>query len=63
LSRDDVASCAREIDNVRAALDWAFSSTGAAEIGARLTVAFSPIWQNLSLMGECRDRVERLLAT
>ena len=63
LSRDDVASCAREIDNVRAALDWAFSSTGAAEIGARLTVAFSPIWQNLSLMGECRDRVERMLAT
>jgi predicted ATPase len=63
LSRDDVASCAREIDNVRAALDWAFSSSGAAEIGARLTVAFSPIWQNLSLMGECRDRVERMLAT
>jgi len=63
LSRDDVASCAREIDNVRAALDWAFSPTGAAEIGASLTAAFSPIWQNLSLMGECRDRVERMLAT
>jgi predicted ATPase len=63
LSSDDVASCAREIDNVRAALDWAFSSAGATEIGARLTVAFSPIWQNLSLMGECRDRVERMLAT
>ena len=63
LSRDDVAPCAREIDNVRAALDWAFSPDGDAEIGARLTVAFAPIWQMLSLMGECRDRVERMLAT
>jgi predicted ATPase/DNA-binding winged helix-turn-helix (wHTH) protein len=63
LSRDDVAPCIREIDNVRGALDWAFSSDGDAEIGARLTVAFAPIWQVLSLMGECRDRVERMLAT
>jgi len=47
LSSDDVALCAREIDNVRAALDWAFSSAGATEVGVRLTVAFSPIWQNL----------------
>jgi predicted ATPase/DNA-binding winged helix-turn-helix (wHTH) protein len=62
LSRDDVASCAREIDNVRAALDWAFSTDGDAETGARLTVAFAPVWQMLSLMGECRDRVERMLA-
>jgi predicted ATPase/DNA-binding winged helix-turn-helix (wHTH) protein len=63
LSRDDVASCAREIDNVRAALDWAFSTDGDAETGTRLTVAFAPVWQMLSLMGECRDRVERMLAT
>jgi predicted ATPase len=63
LSRDDVAVCAREIDNVRAALDWAFSSDGDTELGTSLTVAFAPIWQILSLMGECRDRVERMLAT
>jgi predicted ATPase len=63
LSRDDVAPCAREIDNVRAALDWAFSTGGDAEIGASLTVGFAPIWQILSLMGECRDRIERMLAT
>jgi len=63
LSRDDVARCGRELDNVRAALDWAFSPDGDAEIGARLTAAFAPIWQMLSLMGECRDRVERMLAT
>ena len=63
LSRDDVARCVRELDNVRAALDWAFSPDGDAEIGAMLTAAFAPIWQSLSLMGECRDRVERMLAT
>ena len=62
LSRDDVARCGRELDNVRAALDWAFSPDGDAEIGARLTAAFAPIWQMLSLMGECRDRIERMLA-
>ena len=62
LGRDDVARCVRELDNVRAALDWAFSPSGDAEIGARLTAAFAPIWQTLSLMGECRDRIERMLA-
>ena len=62
LNRDDVARCGRELDNVRAALDWAFSSDGDTEIGARLTAAFAPIWQSLSLVGECRDRIERMLA-
>src|SRR5262249_15274323 len=60
LSRDDVARCSLELDNVRAALDWAFSPESDAEIGARLTAAFAPIWQSLSLMGECRERVERM---
>ena len=63
LSSDDVARCSGELDNVRAALDWTFSPDGDAGIGAGLTVAFAPIWQMLSLMGECRARVERLLAT
>jgi predicted ATPase/DNA-binding winged helix-turn-helix (wHTH) protein len=63
LSRDDVSRCGRELDNVRAALDWAFSPDGDTEIGAGLTAAFAPIWQALSLMGECRDRIERMLAT
>lgn len=62
LSRDDVARCGRELDNVRAALDWAFSPDGDVEIGATLTAAFAPIWQTLSLVGECRERVESMLA-
>lgn len=63
LDRDDVARCGRELDNVRAALDWAFSPGGDNEIGASLTVAFAPIWQSLSILGECRDRIECMLAT
>ena len=62
LDRDDVVRCGRELDNVRAALDWAFSPDGDADIGARLTAAFAPIWQSLSLVGECRARIERMLA-
>jgi predicted ATPase/DNA-binding winged helix-turn-helix (wHTH) protein len=50
------------IDNVRAALDWAFSSVGDASIGVALTAAAVPLWMHLSLMEECRGRVERALA-
>lgn len=62
LSREDVARCGNELDNVRAALDWTFSPEGDAGIGVALTIAFAPIWQTLSLMGECRARVDRMLA-
>jgi predicted ATPase/DNA-binding winged helix-turn-helix (wHTH) protein len=51
-----------QIGQVRAALDWAFSPTGDAEVGAALTVAAVPLWVHLSLMEECRGRVERALS-
>jgi predicted ATPase len=50
------------LDNVRAALDWAFSPGGDSQIGVALTIAVVPLWVHLSLMGECRVRVERALA-
>jgi predicted ATPase/DNA-binding winged helix-turn-helix (wHTH) protein len=50
------------IDNLRAALDWAFSPGGDASIGVALTTAAVPLWLHLSLMEECRGRVERALA-
>ena len=50
------------VDNLRAALDWAFSPAGDASIGVALTAAAVPLWMNLSLMEECRGRVERALA-
>jgi predicted ATPase/DNA-binding winged helix-turn-helix (wHTH) protein len=49
------------IDNVRAALDWAFSASGDAAIGVSLTAATVPLWFQLLLVSECRERVERAL--
>jgi predicted ATPase len=51
------------IGEVRAALDWAFSPTGAADIGVALTVVAVPLWLHLSLMEECRGRVEQALSS
>ena len=61
LSDEDLARRVREIDNVRAALDWSFSAAGDQAIGVDLTAAYSPVWQHLSLMSECRERCERAL--
>jgi predicted ATPase/DNA-binding winged helix-turn-helix (wHTH) protein len=52
----------RQIGQVRAALDWAFSPAGAAEVGVALTVAAVPLWVHLSLTEECRGRVEQALS-
>ncbi len=52
----------RHIDNVRAGLDWAFSPGGDAQTGIALTAAAVPMWVQMSLLGECRERVERALA-
>jgi predicted ATPase len=52
----------RKLDNVRAALDWAFSDNGDPTIGSALTVAAVPLWTELSLMDECRRRVETALS-
>ena len=51
-----------QIGQVRAALDWAFSPTGAAEVGVALTAAAVPLWVHWSLMEECRGRVEWALS-
>jgi predicted ATPase len=61
LSDEDLARHVREIDNVRAALDWSFSPAGDQAIGIDLTAAYAPIWRHLSLMSECRERCERAL--
>ncbi|MBV8264220.1 MAG: hypothetical protein JOY87_10395 [Candidatus Eremiobacteraeota bacterium] len=50
------------IDNVRAALDWAYSSSGDSEIGVALTLAAVPLFFQLSLLSECCGRVERALS-
>jgi predicted ATPase/DNA-binding winged helix-turn-helix (wHTH) protein len=59
---DWLAEYGWQIGNLRAALDWAFSRGGDAERGIALTAAAVPLWLHLSLLEECRSRVERALA-
>ncbi len=61
LSNEELTRRVREIDNVRAALDWSFSPPGDIAIGVDLTAVYAPVWLHLSLMQECRERCERAL--
>jgi predicted ATPase/DNA-binding winged helix-turn-helix (wHTH) protein len=56
-----LADYAREINNLRAALEWALRPGGDDSIGVALTVAAIPLWLQLSMMEECRSRVEQAL--
>jgi predicted ATPase/DNA-binding winged helix-turn-helix (wHTH) protein len=53
----------RKLDDVRAALNWAFSSGGDTSIGIALTLGAIPLWFQLSLLHECRERLEGALAS
>jgi predicted ATPase/DNA-binding winged helix-turn-helix (wHTH) protein len=50
------------VDDVRVALDWAFSPSGDIGLGVSLTAAAVPLWTHLSLLTECRARVEQAIA-
>jgi hypothetical protein len=50
------------IDNLRVALDWAFSPNGDVAVGVAITVAAIPLWMRLSLLGECHKGVDQALA-
>jgi len=60
---DWLAEYRRHIDDLRAALDWAFSGRGDVGVGVALTVATVPLWTHLSLLTECRARVEQAIAS
>jgi predicted ATPase/DNA-binding winged helix-turn-helix (wHTH) protein len=51
----------RRIDDVRSALEWAYSPEGDAAIGATLTAICAPMFLRLSLLDEYRGRVEQAL--
>jgi len=61
-SNEWLATYGRRVDDIRAALDWAFSPSGDTSIGVALTAASVPLWTQLSLIDERRTRVERALA-
>ncbi|MEI5667875.1 winged helix-turn-helix domain-containing protein [Bosea sp. CCNWLW174] len=50
------------LSDLRAALNWAFSPIGDPTCGVSLTVAAIPLWLRLSMVAECRERVEEALA-
>jgi predicted ATPase/DNA-binding winged helix-turn-helix (wHTH) protein len=60
---DWVSNYGGHLDDTRAALHWAFSAGGDASLGVRLTISAVPLWQNMSLMEECRKGVSRALET
>jgi predicted ATPase/DNA-binding winged helix-turn-helix (wHTH) protein len=56
-----VAFYRRRIDDVRRAIQWAYSSDGDAGIGVILTAMCAPMFLRLSLLDEYRAHVERAL--
>ncbi len=55
-SAEAMARFAREIDNIRAALDWAFSPSGDPAIGVILTAHCAPAWVHSAMLPECAER-------
>jgi predicted ATPase len=62
MSRQEISAKIREIDNVRAALDWSFSPQGDAGFGVELAAYYAPVFLHMSLPTECRERCERALS-
>ena len=52
----------RRVDDVRNALNWAFSPHGDPAFGVALSITSMRIWLELALVHECRAHVERALA-
>ena len=56
-----LADYAPEIDNLRAALNWAFSPDSDELIGVLPTAAAVSLWRRLSLLEECQRRAKQAL--
>jgi predicted ATPase/DNA-binding winged helix-turn-helix (wHTH) protein len=51
-----------EVDNLRAALNWAFSSAGDAKIGVELAAASASTWMGMALLIECREWMRKAIS-
>ncbi len=61
-ARDDTTTIDENIiDDIRAALDWAFSATGDAATGIKLVLATGSLWFDLALMVEYSYQLERAI--
>ncbi|MGA2288224.1 MAG: winged helix-turn-helix domain-containing protein [Bradyrhizobium sp.] len=65
-ARTDVSGRLRalavEVDNLRAAMDWAFSVEGDARIGVELAAASASTWMGMALLTECRERMAKAVS-
>ena len=52
----------RQIGNLRAALNWAFSDTGDVRLGVTLAAEATDFWLTVSLLSECCDWAVKALA-
>ncbi|WP_246669750.1 winged helix-turn-helix domain-containing protein [Agrobacterium sp. B1(2019)] len=57
-SREWLGKHRRQIDDVRAAIAWAFDPAGDAVLGVELVVAALPLWQELSAFKEMLEAIE-----
>ncbi|MGY2198288.1 ATP-binding protein [Pseudomonas gingeri] len=53
---------ARSLEDLRAALEWGLGPRGPEALAVSLTVASTPLWQELSLLREHGDHVRKALA-
>lgn len=52
-----------EVDNIRAALAWAFGQQGDVSLGFALASASVHLWVELSLLGECQNWIDRAVTS
>jgi predicted ATPase/DNA-binding winged helix-turn-helix (wHTH) protein len=57
-SREWLTKYRRQIDDVRAAIGWAFDPAGDAPLGVDLVVAALPLWQELSAFREMLEAID-----
>jgi predicted ATPase/DNA-binding winged helix-turn-helix (wHTH) protein len=53
---------ARKVDNLRAALTWAFETPEHRSLAVALAAASPPLWLELSLLSECGEWMEKAVA-
>ena len=59
---DDLGRYRREVDNLRAALNWAFSPGGDTALAIELAATATDFWIAASLVAECCEWAEKALA-
>ena len=62
-AQDWSAAYAPDIDNIRAALTWAFAPGGDVSIGVALAAASAPVWLEMSLLTECHSWMGKATAS